>query len=424
MRDQYAGDISDLLKFSFLRELATDNRTVGVAWYYNPEHDGRPDGRHREYCYERKWEPLDAAVWNALRNLPEQSVAALERLPIWPTNTCFHRTPVPPRGSRQAWSDDMRRSLEHTSIIFLDPDNGVGGETERHSTVAEVAAMRQPGRAVVLIRFPGRKQKHAQQLEEYHNFLRDRAGAVSVFTVCTCVWLQQPRVRWFTIVDGDATLIARAKHFAEILNRIEKCSAEVVGGALELPEPVRLRSATKGQSGTTGKCSPLASSYTASQMTVRPQDANAYILRLGDSGPAGLSQAEALDRLFSSARRGAEMWFAINISNPGQLRAVSLRLIDQGWRFCASWNGAVRFVARVRNVVATDDPQPVPSICAQADWVKEGRAARSRCWVQLDPDSFRQVHWARGDILTWQDSAWRTGFPKNQTSLLRGIIPP
>jgi hypothetical protein len=118
------------------------------------------------------------------------------------------------------------------------------------------------------------------------------------------------------------------------------------------------------------------------------------------------------------------MWFAINISNPGQLRTVSLRLIDQGWRFCASWNGVVRFVARVRNVVATDDPQPVPSIYAQADWVKEGRTARSRCWVQLDPDSFRQVHWARGDILTWQDSAWRPGFPKNQTSLLRGIIPP
>ena len=33
------------------------------------------------------------------------------------------------------------------------------------------------------------------------------------------------------------------------------------------------------------------------------------------------------------------------------------------------------------------------------------------------------VHWTRGDILTWQDAAWRAGFPSNQTSLLRGIVP-
>ena len=153
------------------------------------------------------------------------------------------------------------------------------------------------------------------------------------------------------------------------------------------------------------------------------QDSNAYILRLGDSGPAGLSQAEALGRLFSSAAKGSELWFAINITNPGQLRKVSSRLIDEGWRFCASWNGVVRFVALARRVVTTDDPQPVPAICAQEAWTKNGQIARARCWVQLDPESFQQVHWVRSDILTWQDAAWRPGFPNNQTSLLRGIVP-
>jgi hypothetical protein len=270
MRDQYAGDISDLLKLSFLRGLATDDRTIGVGWYYNPAHDGRPDGRHREYCDEPKWESLDAAVWNALKKLPEQSVAALEKLTIWPPDTCFHRAPMASRGNRQAWSDDMRRKLEDASIIFLDPDNGVGGATERHATFAEVAAMRRPGRAVVLIKFPDHQQKHARQLEEHHNNLRDRAGAVSVVTVCTRVWLQQPRSRWFTIVDGDDALIARARHFAGVLNRIEKCSAEVVSGPLgagrsddevsvgnpSTPERARLQAAMKDQSGTTGNVCP------------------------------------------------------------------------------------------------------------------------------------------------------------------------
>jgi integrase len=76
MRDQYAGDISDLLKFAFLRAIAGDDKAIGVGWYYNSTHDGLQDGRHREYCGEKKWESLDRALLTAqylkLRNaLPD-----------------------------------------------------------------------------------------------------------------------------------------------------------------------------------------------------------------------------------------------------------------------------------------------------------------------------------------------------------------
>src|SRR4029079_15617641 len=40
MRDQYAGDISDVLKFAFLRALTGADRKLGIAWYYVPGHDG------------------------------------------------------------------------------------------------------------------------------------------------------------------------------------------------------------------------------------------------------------------------------------------------------------------------------------------------------------------------------------------------
>ncbi len=40
MRDQYAGDISDVLKFAFLRALSGVDRALGIAWYYVPGHDG------------------------------------------------------------------------------------------------------------------------------------------------------------------------------------------------------------------------------------------------------------------------------------------------------------------------------------------------------------------------------------------------
>jgi hypothetical protein len=227
MRDQYVGDISDLLKLAFLRKLAKDDGMLGVGWCYNPTHDGSRDGRHREYLDERRWASLDATVWSVLKQLPEQSVAALERLTIWPANTIFHRTPMPTYRNRQAWTDEMKGILRDADIIFLDPDNGLGRATERHVTPAEVAAIRCPGRAVVLIKFPGR-QEHARQIQQYHNLLRGSAGASSIATVCTCVWIKQPRCRWFTIIDGDQTLIGRAKHFAKLLNGIERCSADLV----------------------------------------------------------------------------------------------------------------------------------------------------------------------------------------------------
>lgn len=52
MRDQYATDISDYLKFSLLRVFNQGARRLGIGWYYLPGHDGRNDGRHVEYKSE------------------------------------------------------------------------------------------------------------------------------------------------------------------------------------------------------------------------------------------------------------------------------------------------------------------------------------------------------------------------------------
>jgi hypothetical protein len=230
MRDQYAGDISDLLKLSLLRTLAADDKTLSVGWYYNPSHDGRPDGGHREYCRESKWQSLDLPLWNALKDLSERSVSALEKLPIWPARTRFHGVPVPSVASRQLWAADLKTALQGSNIIFLDPDNGVGTQTERHATFSEIESLRQPSGAVVLIKFPGHAN-HRLQLEEHHGSLRDQTQASSIATVSTCVWLNQPRFRWFTIIDGDDALIERARLFARKVNAIERCKAELIEGS-------------------------------------------------------------------------------------------------------------------------------------------------------------------------------------------------
>ena len=69
MRDQYVGDISDVLKFAFLCSLTGNDRTLGIAWYYVPFDDGRPDGRHLEWKHEPAWRELDAPLHTGLSNL-------------------------------------------------------------------------------------------------------------------------------------------------------------------------------------------------------------------------------------------------------------------------------------------------------------------------------------------------------------------
>jgi hypothetical protein len=245
MRDQYVGDISDLLKLAFLRALAAHDRSIGVGWYYNPINDGRADGNHREYCKELKWKALDATLFDSLVALQKvPSVRGLEELAIWPPKALFHHVPVPPAGSREAWTGNMVAALREAGIVFLDPDNGVGNASQRHATVAEIAAIRKPGRTVVLIKFPGRDKTHAEQIEDYHTSLLSGAGARSAITLCTNVFISNsgqtrgtPRARWFTLVDADDLLIERAKQFAARLDEIDKCSAHLVYGARYLTMP-------------------------------------------------------------------------------------------------------------------------------------------------------------------------------------------
>ena len=148
MKDQYAGDVSDVLKFAFLRTLAGSDRMLGVAWYYVPGDDGRTDGRHLEWRDELAWQRLDSELHACLSGLSERSVEALERLTIWPEGCRFHREPVPLREHRKAWASRKRAALDSADIVFLDPYNGLGGEKKKHATLEEVQLLRRPGRAL------------------------------------------------------------------------------------------------------------------------------------------------------------------------------------------------------------------------------------------------------------------------------------
>jgi len=234
MRDQYAGDISDVIKFGLLRALTANDRRLGLAWYYAPGHDGKPDGRHVEWQSEKVWHSLDPDVALALSSLPERSVEALQNARLWPAGCLFHREPMPDKLRRTEWAIQKRKALEGCNIIFLDPDNGLGSDPEKHATFDEVRELRKPGRAIVFITFPKRID-HDQQVDQLHQDLRRETGAESVMTVRTHVSVPSvknpkffvPRIRWFTIVDGNADLLTRARIFATALNCVPLAGAKI-----------------------------------------------------------------------------------------------------------------------------------------------------------------------------------------------------
>jgi hypothetical protein len=236
VRDQYVGDISDLLKLSLLRQLAENDHALGVGWYYNPQNDGRPDGRRREYRDETKWDVLGSSV-RQLLGAVQPSVQAFEESPLWPVNTRFHRKPIPVRGDRLSWAQEMSEALNGCRIVFLDPDNGIG-QTAKHCTFDEVAAIRRPGRAVVLIKFPAHR-KHTLQLEQYHRDLLANTRCLSLLTLRISVHLKQPSIRWFTILDGNDELCARAERFGALLNTIEGCKCETACFSCARPDSGR-----------------------------------------------------------------------------------------------------------------------------------------------------------------------------------------
>jgi hypothetical protein len=235
MRDQYVGDVSDVIKISFLRALVGTDRTLGVSWYYVPNDDGRPDGRHVEWRDEPAWQRLDAQLHTGLLSMAERTVAALQRAAIWPHGTLFHDEPIPLGLARDAWGQGKRRRLDRADVVFLDPDNGLGKGSLKHATFSEVQLLRRTGRTVVLISFPGRNLPHDVLMENLHDRLRSETGANAVITLRTNVSvpsLKRPRYfvqrqRWFTVIDPERELVARAQGFAEALSLIPRVSSRL-----------------------------------------------------------------------------------------------------------------------------------------------------------------------------------------------------
>jgi len=231
MRDQYAGDVTDAVKFALLRRLAGSDRRLGIVWYYDPAHDGSTDGGHVGWQEDDSWSRVDAEVHRALVSLPERSVAAIEASALWPEWVTFFRAPVPAGGQRRyQWARAARADVAESSVVFLDPDNGPAFTASvKHATYTEIRRFRQPGRVVVVVRFPNRSASHDDQVHRGQQLLIEEADAGTVVTLRVMISsASRSRIVWFDVIDPDRVTLSRLDQFASEVSELPRAKAYVV----------------------------------------------------------------------------------------------------------------------------------------------------------------------------------------------------
>ena len=134
MRDRFVGDIGDFGKYGLLRALCGGDLRLGVLWYFVGDRMTRyleQPGKFRE-CDARLFEALRELVGNCQR-----SVATIEERGILPRDTVFFRKPVPTQAEeRREWAQRASTEMEHCDLVFLDPDNGIGGDPPRNGRLS------------------------------------------------------------------------------------------------------------------------------------------------------------------------------------------------------------------------------------------------------------------------------------------------
>jgi hypothetical protein len=181
VENKYVGDVGDFGKYGLLRQLGA-GLALGIVWYLVPDEGQNRDGRHIRYLnipddtcalygvtpcsaaeerrYLRHYRSCDPGLYDCLRDLiakQQRSVNAVAAAGILPPATVFVDEPVPSSIGREPW---LKRALDAThrcDLVFLDPDNGLGGPNLRRSALTvkyalyeEVAMFFMKGHSLVI----------------------------------------------------------------------------------------------------------------------------------------------------------------------------------------------------------------------------------------------------------------------------------
>jgi len=206
MQDRYAGDLGDYAKLGLLRAVCRPPLNVGLVWYLTPDESHNRDGRHIGYlkpghAWRERLARCDRRLHEALRAMVldrgERSVAALNKLDIWPPETRlfsdrlgFEGLAVPARAPhRRQWVERALAATRGAAVVCVDPDNGLETPSvkphhargPKHAFVDELQPFWQRGQSLIVYQHTHRRGTAAEQVARRLPGLRDAfQGAAAI----------------------------------------------------------------------------------------------------------------------------------------------------------------------------------------------------------------------------------------------------
>jgi hypothetical protein len=212
MQLQYLGGIGDFGKFALLRHLMKDRRLAVCCYLTGGKYETKDRERHLDYLERpedfRHFAPEVFDRLAAFDDGVDDPLAKLQASGIL-GNAVFLRKEVPKRVSvRRLWGHELAASVGSADLVFLDPDRGIEGKrlTNRHVALAEIKALRLPGRALIIGHRPSGRKSEVK-------FLADQMHSLG------CDPVEIIRLRLFSshlyvIADHDSAMTASIATFA------------------------------------------------------------------------------------------------------------------------------------------------------------------------------------------------------------------
>jgi hypothetical protein len=223
MQIRHIGGIGDFGKFALLRYLTQDRR-LAVCWYLTGANNRlEDDGKHFDYLKRPdQFRHLAPALYDQLANFVSDRRAstdpltALQRSRVL-ENAVFVRREVPKKASvRAPWARQLVNLVSGANVVFLDPDHGIQGQrlTNRHVAPAEIAALRQKGRVLII----GHHQSGRKAEVKY---LADRMKYLG-FDPVDIVRLRLAISHLYIILDQDAAMAELTSTFVRKWGNLAK----------------------------------------------------------------------------------------------------------------------------------------------------------------------------------------------------------
>ena len=159
MQIRRIGGIGDFGKFALLRQLMPSRRLAVCLYLTGAKGEVKDRSRHFDYLKRPdKFRHLAPELFDQLaefvgsRSTTADPLTALQMSGVL-ENAIYFRHEVPKQATvRQLWAELLVNSVSDANLVFLDPDSGIQGNrlTNRHVALAEISALRQKDRVLII----------------------------------------------------------------------------------------------------------------------------------------------------------------------------------------------------------------------------------------------------------------------------------